>query len=84
MKATLVLCLHRKCVFVLPVCVSPHAHDQLNTKDADMEKALLSYDITIKVLVRQRLEHHLCKSIRTPIATNWLKVNLNELILERV
>ena len=49
---TLAQCLLRKCVFALPVCMGPHPHNQLNAKDTDVEKALLSFDITTKVLVK--------------------------------
>ncbi len=34
------------------VCMSPRECDQLGAKDAEVEKALLSCDVTIKVLVK--------------------------------
>ena len=44
------------CLRATCVCVSPRHLDQLNAKDADMEKALLSCDISTNlVLVKQRL-----------------------------
>ncbi len=52
MKATLVLCLHRMHHVPVGRCLC----DQQITKDADMEKALLSCDITNKVLVEQRFD----------------------------
>ena len=34
------------------VHIDPNPHGQLNSKDIDMEKALLSYDVTSEVLVK--------------------------------
>ena len=39
-----------------PVPMGAHMRNEQSVKDADMEKALLSYDIITKVLERQGLE----------------------------
>ncbi len=46
-------------------CVRAYSHvcDKLNAKDADMEKVLLSRDITTKVLVRHKLDTFVSQSL---------------------
>ena len=57
---TIDLCLRRKFVIVLLVSPSSVAHAINQTKkDEDMEKTLLSCDVTNKVLVRWRLERNI-------------------------
>ncbi len=42
----------QECLHPSFVCVGPRQYNLLNTKDADMDKALLSLDITTKVLIK--------------------------------
>ena len=49
---TFMFVLH-KCLHATCICVDQGTRDQLNTTDVDMEKALLSCDVTTKVLVKE-------------------------------
>ena len=40
------------CLITTRVRLGSRQHDQLNAKDTDMEKVLLSHDFTLKVLVK--------------------------------
>ncbi len=47
------MCSLRKCISVLPVFMLVHPlHDQLNAKDAHIEKVLLLCEVTTKVLLQ--------------------------------
>ncbi len=51
------------CLCTTHVCMGLPTHDQLNAKNTDMEKVLLSLNIITKILVRQRLtltQLHVC------------------------
>ena len=37
---------------VIHVCMAPHMYDWLNTEDADMEKELVSCDVTTEVWMK--------------------------------
>ncbi len=56
------------CLRATCVCVGPSLHDQLNAKDTDMEKVLLSCDITTKMRFNN--------SVSAPQSKNTVSTNI--------